>query len=372
MRTDVLGVVFSSAGEGLRRELTEIRCMGSVPFGGRYRLIDFALSNMVNAGVSKVGITTKSNYRSLMDHLGSGKPWDLSRKKGGIYFFPPYIGHGSRQHATRIEEMESLLPFLERSNEEYVVTCDCDCVANMDIEEMVTQHIKTGADVTMAYSHQKLPRSEYSNRMALTISEDKQITEILMSPDNEDDCDFAVNTMVLKRTLLISIIKDAVSRNFTSIERDVYQRCIGKLKIYGYKIEGYVRVIDSLTAYLSASMELFDRDVRNELFGGDRAIFTKIRDENPAKYGLGSSVKNCLVADGCVIEGEIENCVLFRGVKVGVGAKLSNCVIMQDTVIGNGAEMSYVIADKNVNVTSGRVLIGFESYPAFIAKGANV
>lgn len=372
MRTDVLGVIFSSAGDGLRRELTELRCVGSVPFGGRYRLIDFSLSNMVNAGVSKVGVTTRSNYRSLMDHLGGGKPWDLSRKKGGIFFFPPYIGYGSRQHATRIEEMESLLPFLERSSEEYVVTCDCDCVANLDIEDMVNCHIESGADVTMAYTNGKLPKSEFSNRMVLSFDNDKRVTEILMSPDTNENCDFAINTMVLKKDLFIAIIKDSVSRNFTSVERDVYQRCVDRLVVKGYEVGGFVRIIDSMTSYFSASMELLNRDSRNMLFNGERAIFTKIRDENPAKYGLGSSIKNCLVADGCIIDGEVENCILFRGVKIGKGAKLSNCIVMQDTVVGENAEMSYVITDKDVTVTSGRVLIGFESYPAFIAKGSKV
>ena len=371
MRTDLLGILFPNVGDAFVRELTEVRCMGSVPFGGRYRMIDFALSNMVNAGISKVGITTRTNYRSLMDHLGSGKPWDLSRKKGGIYFFPPYINNMGSSNSTRIGELASLLPFLEKSIEEYVIMSDCDYVANIDIEEMAESHVQSGADITLAYASGPKPRSG-GDRLILTCLENGRITEMLVDPEIEEDCNFSLNLLMLKRTLLIEIVKDAMSRNYTSIEREVLQKRLSELKIYGWRFEGYARVIDCLKNYLTVNMDLFSREVRNDLFSSRRAIFTKICDEMPAKYGLDAVVKNSLIADGCVIEGQVENCILFRGVKVAKDAKLCNCIVFQGSEIAKNADVSYVVIDKNVVISPARVLAGFESYPAFISKGSVV
>ncbi len=371
MRTDLIGIIFSSIGESFVRELTEIRCMGSVPIGGRYRMIDFTLSNMVNSGISKVGITTRANYRSLMDHLGSGKPWDLSRKKGGIYFFPPYINQMGGSNSTRIMGLASLLPFLEHSTEEYVILSDCDYIANINIEKMAESHISGSADITIAYAESRLPRAG-GERMVFGFDKNNRINEILIDPDTTENCNVSLNLIMMKRALLVDIVKDAMSRNYTSLNRDVFQRRLFDLKICGWKFCGYSRIVDSMKKYLSVNMELFDRDIRRDLFKPESPIYTKICDEMPAKYGVNSYVKNSLVADGCVIEGEVENCVLFRGVKISKGAKVSNCVVMQGSEIAADADVSYVIIDKDARITNGRVLAGFESYPAFISKGSEV
>ncbi len=370
MRKDLLGILFPNMGDGFVREMTEIRCMGSVPFGGRYRLIDFALSNMVNAGITKVGVTTRQNYRSLMDHLGSGKPWDLSRKKGGIYFFPPYTNSVGSSNSTRIGELASLLPFLEKSIEEYVVLSDCDFVADIDIEAMAESHIRKGAQVTVAYAHGQKPRPG-GERMVLTMAGDGRITEILLDPE-VSECDYAVNVIIINRELLLGLVKDAMSRNYTSLGRDVFQRNLAQLKIFGWKYDGYIRVIDSMKNYLSFNLELTDKSVRKALFDKNRPIFTKVADECPAKYGIDCTVKNSLIADGCIIEGQVENCVLFRGVRIGKGARLKNCVVMQGSQIGENAELSYVVMDKDGIISPSRLLAGFESYPAFIEKGSIV
>jgi glucose-1-phosphate adenylyltransferase len=371
MKTNCIGVIFSSVGDHLIRDLTDRRCMGSVPFGGRYRLIDFPLSALVNAGISKVGISTRHNYRSLMDHLGSGKPWDLSRKNGGIYLFPPYSNLASTTNATRLLELSAMMPFLENSKEKYVVLCDCDTVYNFDLSAMLEQHIASGADITFGYAHGKKPRGA-SGRMVFDMDDNHRIQEILIDPETADDCDYAINISIHNRSLLIQLVKDAISRNYTTLSRDVYQRQLKTLDIRGYHLEGYVRVIDSLTAYYSANEDLLQQSTRESLFRQDRPIFTKVRDDAPTRYAIGGKVKNSLVADGCLIEGEVENCILFRGVKVGKGAVLKNCVIMQDTVIGDGASLTCVITDKNADIGPARTLIGFDSYPAYIAKNSLV
>ncbi len=367
MKTNAIGVIFTNIGDTLLRDMTQRRCMGSVPFGGRYRLIDFPLSAMVHAGISKVGITTRHNYRSLMDHLGSGKPWDLSRKTGGIYLFPPFSNVESGDNTTRLAELAAMIPFLENSTEDYVVCSDCDAVYNFDMTDLLKAHAQSGADVTFGYVHGELPAPS-GRRMVLNMDSKGNVEEILIQPAITEPCDYAINVTVHNRKLLIQMVKDALSRNYTTLTRDVYQRQLGNYKMMGYPIQGYVRVIDSVVTYLRASEDLLSKEVRNSLFCAERPILTKERDDAPTRYAVGGKVTGSLVADGCVIEGEVKNCVLFRGVKVEKGARLENCVIMQDSVISKDACLSYVITDKDVEITPTRTLVGFESYPAYIAK----
>ncbi len=371
MKTNCIGVIFSNIGDNMVRDLTEQRCIGSIPFGGRYRMIDFPLSAMVHAGITKVGISTRYNYRSLMDHLGSGKAWDLSRKNGGIYLFPPYSNMASSTNATRLLELAAMMPFLENSKEDYVVLCDCDTVFNFDLSQMIEEHIRSGADITFGYVRGKKPRGA-GGRMVFDLDHSKKIKDILIDPEQTEDCDYAINISVHNRSLLIKTVKDAMSRNYTTLSRDVYQRGLSTLDMRGYRLSGYVRVIDSLSTYLSANEDLLNAQVRDSLFCADRPVLTKVRDDAPARYAVGGKVKNSLVADGCLIAGKVENCILFRGVHVGKEANLSNCVIMQDTIIGDKANLSYVITDKNTEISPGRTLIGFDSYPAYITKNSLV
>ena len=371
MKCDMVGIVFSNANDELVRELTERRCLGSVPFGGRYRMIDFALSNMVNAGISRVGIITKSNYHSLLDHLGSGKQWDLARKKDGIVLFPPYISYGSGMRSNRVEELASVLRFLQDSKERYVFCCDCDVVCNVDLDDMMEYHLSHQADVTVAYYHGQAPRSQ-TDRMIFHIGAQGEVEELLLSVQEEKSVDYSLNLFIVDKERMIRAITDAMSRNYTSIARDIFQRNLGKFRMFAYPVGGFVRNIDSMKHYFQANMALLNTDVRNELFVKGRPIYTKVRDEMPAKYGLGASVRNCLISNGCVIEGEVENCILFRGVRIGRGAKLHNCIIMQGGTIGAHAELAYVTTDKDVTILDQRTLIGFETYPAFVAKGVTV
>ncbi len=373
MRTDLLGIIFSNAADEVLREMTAVRCLGSVPFGGRYRLIDFTLSNMVNAGVSKVAVITKNNYRSLIDHLGSGKPWDLARKKGGLSIFPPFINYGEGVRTSRIEQLLTILPLLEMSTQEFVIMSDCDTVSNIDIESMVKAHCDKNADITVAYKRGMIPQS-FEGRMVFGIADKGRIADIQCSPDISEPADFSLNIAVLRRELLIRMIKDARARNFTRITRDILQPAVSSyaLKIYGYEITAYTGVIDSVKSYLETSMDLLKADVRRQLFYTGRTVYTKVRDEMPVRYGLGATVKNCLIADGCIIEGSAENCVLFRGVRISPGAVLKNSIVMQGSVISPGVEASYIICDKNVTVTDNRRLSGCATYPAFFEKGSVV
>lgn len=367
---NVLGLIFSNVHEEKVRELTEFRTMGSVPFGGRYRLIDFQLSNMVNSGINKVGVITKSNYQSLMDHLGSGKAWDLSRKREGLFILLPF-GKESNVFNSRVESLASIQRFLNTSKEDYVLLSDSDVVCNIDFSDVISYHVKNNADMTHVYRYGKLP-DKISNPTVFSIDPDGRVRDMRINPRTEGDCNFGLGMILIRRELLIHLVTDCVSRNLYNFKRDLLQRNLKHYRVFGYEFRDFAKVICSTGAYFEANMSLMLPTVRSQLFHPDRPIYTKVRDDMPARYGLGACVCNSLIADGCIIEGEVKNSVLFRGVHIGEGAVVENCVLMQDSNIRTNCRMNYVITDKDVTIKNDRSLLGFESYPIFISKGSVV
>ena len=369
MAHSTVGVIFSNIHDENISELSRHRTMASVPFGGRYRLIDFALSNMVNSGITTVGIVTKNNYQSLIDHLGSGKEWDLARKDGGIILLPPYSDETDKPYTTRLEALMSITGFLNHRKEDYVVISDCDGIAHMDVADIVRFHEEKGADITMVY-HDETHPCESSYFMTLEPDAAGRVKGIKINPKDLEGKTYHlyVNVMVMSREFLISTIQDAVTRGFSSFGRDILTKNVDTLKIYGYAFRGYYAGVNSMTDYYVHSMELLDGTVRSELFGG-RDIYTKVRDSAPSKYLEGASVTNSLISDGCVVEGTVENCILFHGVKVGKGSVIKNSIIMQDTVIGENVTLDCVITDKNVVIRDRRSLAGCAELPYFISKG---
>ncbi len=363
---NIVGIIFSNMHDEMVRELTDTRTMGSVPFGARYRLIDFQLSNMVNSGITKVGVITKSNYQSLMDHLGSGKAWDLSRKRQGLFILPPF-GRGNALYKSRVEALSGISGFLKHCKEEYVLLTDCDVVCNIDIQAWFAKHISSGADVSMPYKRGVLPE-KMDDSLVFKMDEQENIHEILFNPVQEGECAYGLRMWMMKREFLMKIVSDAYSRNQLSFERDILQQNIGRFSLVGHEIKTFTGVISTVNDYFAANMSLLQSGVRRELFRDAKPIYTKVRDDMPARYGLGSHVSNTLIADGCVIEGEVENSVLFRGVHIGKNVKVSNCILMQDTQVGDNAALSYVITDKNVVIKHDRSVSGYSSYPVFISK----
>ena len=367
---NVLGIIYSNMYDECLSEITALRTMGSVPFGGRYRLIDFALSNMVNSGIEKVGVVTKSNYQSLMDHLGTGKPWDLSRKTEGMFILPPFSSAGNTtKYRSRLEMLQGIMGFIARTSKEYILLSDCNSVMNVDLDALVDFHKANNADITIAYKRGTMPNLE--NTMTFAFGGDGRIEKVAINPDSDGEEDYSLNLILMKRSLLQRLVSEAESLNKTSFERDVIQSNIQKLRIFGYEVH-HARTIDSLQSYFDISMELLNPQVCNELFSPDCPIYTKVRDDMPAIYRLGSKVKNSLVASGCIIEGEVENCVLFRGVRVEKGAVLKNSIVMQGGYIASGASLEYVIADKNVVITPGKTLSGAQNYPVFVGKDIRI
>lgn len=368
--SNVLGIIYSSVYDEYISELTSVRTMGSVPFGGRYRLIDFCLSNMVASGINKVGISTKSNYQSLMDHLGSGKPWDLSRKRAGMTILPPFnlVGSGDGMFKTRLEALSSIMSYISDSNREYVLFADANLVSNLDYEKIFTDHVESGADITIAYKRGIKPN--LSNVMTFEFEGDR-ITKVLINEDNKEAKDYSLNIVVMKRVLLERLINSAISSGSKDFAMDIIGANVNSLYIRGEKIEEFACVIDSLQTYYDVSMSLVSGEYKN-LFKKDMPIYTKVRDDMPAIYGICSKASNSLIADGCIIKGTVENSILFRGAYVAEGAVVKNSVVMQDSYIGTNSKINCAILDKNVVVKPNREISGATTYPVFIGKNITV
>lgn len=339
--------------------------MGSVPYGCRYRLIDFQLSAMVNSGIGKVGIITKSNYQSLMDHVGHGRAWDLSRKNGGLYLLPPFNIGTTGIYSNKIEAISSATNFLRNSEEEYVLMSDCNTIYNVDFRDMFDRHLNTGADITIAYKHTAAPAIRELTKFEL--ADDGRITSI--SRRSDDEANYSLNVIFMRKSLLERLISEAIGLGYRSFTEDVLQKNIKSLKIYGCEFDGYVRTIDGIQSYFEANMDLLNKENRKALFSKEKPVFTKVKDDVPAIYGLDSHASNSLIADGCVIEGKVENSVLFRGVHIGKGAVVKNCVLMQNAYISDDVKLNCVIADKNVVIKPNKNLSGDVKFPVFIGKG---
>lgn len=363
-----VGIIFSNIHDQNVPELARIRTLGSIPFGGRYRLIDFPMSNMVNSGIDTVGIITKSNYQSLMDHVGSGKDWDLARKDGGVIFLPPFGDLGnSSLYNSRLEALKGITNFLFRADEDYVVMTDCDSICRLDYNDILDFHIKNRSDITLVYKKRTAQAGE-ENETTFDI-DGKRITGVNYKAalgDNPENV--FMNVFVMKRELLINIVMDSISHNKRYFMSDVIAANLKSMNVFGYEHKGFFAGIKSLQAYYESNLALLDPKVKKEVFG-DRSVFTKIRDSAPTKYGNDAKIKNSLIADGCIIEGEVENSIIFRNVKVGRGAVVKNSIVMQNTVLGENCTLNCIITDKNVTVTDRKNLSGSENHPFYIGKG---
>ena len=375
----VAGLIFSNIHDSSISELTNIRAMASVPFGCRYRLIDFPLSYMVNSGINKIGIITHDNYQSLMDHIGTGKDWDLARRSGGIKILPPFISttgtaSNAKNYTSRLEALIGASGFITRCNEDYIVFSDCDGICNIDLDAVLDAHIEKNADMTIV-TRNIVPGESIPADGATVITSDDSglILETEAYQKNSGKVEISTNIVVVNRVFLINILTDAVAHGYSHFYRDALARRLGKARIYRYLYEGIYLQIASMENYFSASMKLLDPDVREGLFNiKTRPIYTKLRNSSPTIYAEGSKVINSYVADGCVIEGEVENCIIFRGVHIGKGTVVKNSVLMQDTFTGNNVMLNCVITDKNTVIRDSRILSGHETMPFFIPKGTMI
>ena len=355
------GIIFSYEKKSGLRELIENRVHGSIPFGGDYRVIDFILSSMVNAGITDVGVIMHGKCQSLLDHLGSGKSWDLSRNFGGLTLLPAFAyterRGGDGQFRGRVEALASVINYLKGIRQEYVVLADSDTVMNLPLEDVFRRHIDTGAgDGEDTY---------------FALDGTGRITDTayaLYTPTGHR----CLNVFILRRDLLLELVAECASRNGYSLRRNILQEMGARLKLYGYVYDGYAAHINTLQSYYDRSMELLSTAVRQALFCPQRPVYGKENDSPSGYIDPDGGCVNSLIADGCDIRGSVKNCILFRGVRVEKGAQVENCVLFKGTVVKKDATLRCVIADKAVTIREGRTLIGDENYPVVVARNATV
>ena len=373
-KAEALGIIFPNSYDSLVPDLVSERLMASIPFASRYRMCDFMISSMVHCGIDNISILVRKNYHSLLDHLGNGREWDLARKNGGLNIVPPFAQKQIKVFFGRIEALESIRGYLMKQTEKYVILSDANMAVNFDFNTLLDAHIKSGADVTMVYRKQEIPQSLIRQSTAgmdlyyaLGINGDR-VSKIYINPKESGEMNFSLNIYVVERELLMRMVDEAYLHGDVYFVRDILEKKIDQMDVRGFCYDGYVAHIHDMNSYFEENMRLLKEENLNALFSGNQ-IYTKIRDDNPTRYINGAKAKNVMVADGCVIEGEVENSVLFRGVKIGKGAKVKNCVLMQDTVIEDNASVEYVITDKNVTISEGKSLTGNDSFQVYVAKG---
>ena len=376
---DAMGIIYTTKDDLSLRELTTQRAVAALPVAGRYRVVDFVLSNLVNSGVRNVGVITQKNYHSLMDHLGSGKEWDLHTRNNGLFILPPFLTReNGGEYVGVLDALRANFDYLRRSRQELVILTSSHTVFTTSFEPMLKMHEESGADVTLMYTKADTSMLEFAggshwNHAFVNVLPNGQVTDMEVNPNAASYSNICMDVMVIKRTLLMHLADQAFAHGLHGLYGDLLRSAIdtGSLKVYGYEFTGFRRRIETVKSYYQANMDLLDAGVRSELFSS-QPVYTKVRDEVPAKYAPGSKVKNSLVADGCIIEGTVENSILFRGVHVGRGAVVKDSIIMQDSDIGANVELENVIFDKAVTIRANGRLIGEKQYPVVIGKNTTL
>ena len=367
---NVMGIIF--ANDASLGTLTEKRTMASLPFGGRYRQVDFALSNLTCAGVRHLGIITRHSYQSLMHHIGSGEEWGLELGEGALEFLTPYAQSVTDSYRGKLESLASAMDFLEYGNEDYVVIIDSAILSNVDLNKVVAAHAASGKDVTVVA---KAGICNGTKKVDLALKlENGEITDMAVDYVAPAGYLASMDIFVLNKKWLIEQVKECVARNLYHMDRNLVMGgwSRGVVSVNVYEHDGVALFNESVDEYYHNTLSLLDKDVRHDLFGANHPVYTKGRDRVPCYYGEDAELDDCLIADGCMLEGKVEDSVLFRQVTICEDAEVENCIVMNDCVIGKGAKLKYVILDKEVTVTPGAKLYGTKEHPIVIKKGETV
>ena len=365
-----MGIIFANIYDSSLGELTNKRTIASLPYGGRYRQIDFTLSNMSNSGIRHIGVITKYNDQSLINPIGSGQEWDLDLEEGGLEYLTPFaLGHNG-SYRGKLEALNSAMVFLENSLEEYVILADSNVLCNIDLEKVLERHVASGKDITVVVK-EGIANGTKQLDLGIRLDEQGQLADMAVDYCAGPEYLASMGIFVISRELLIYFVKESVARSRYRFERDFLLKQFNdkNLTVGVYSFEGVAMFNESTLEYYRNNLALTDYDTRHNLFRTDRNIYTKVRDRVPTTYGENAQIGDCIVADGCQLDGEAEHSVFFRQVRLGEGAQVKNCVIMNDCSIGAGAELYCAILDKDVVVRPGVRLIGTPENPMIVKRG---
>ncbi len=368
---DFHGLIFAYYTDPNLRELVSVRTAASLPFCGRYRLIDFSLSAMRNAGIVDVGVVMQRDYQSLLDHLGGGKAWDMARRTGGLRMLPPFglPEHHRGNYAGTMEALIALRSYIRDTASKYFVLMLGDMCANIDLTKPMEQHRRSGAEITAICTD----RAADGFRMTYTQAEDGYVEKLLIDTVDPAAGVVSMEAYIINKDVLLGMIDDCRKENLFLWHKEAlpaYLKKGGRMDVYIHS--GYSALIRTVDSYYKANMDMLNASIRHELFPASRPVFTKIREEVSTYYGTGSYSRNSLVADNCIIEGSIENCIVFSGARIAPGAKLRNCILMRDCVVGTESDLSYCIIDKDVSFSPRTVLTGSEKLPLVVPKGTSI
>jgi glucose-1-phosphate adenylyltransferase len=365
MLKDYMGVLMLNENDELIKRLTRNRPLASIPFGGRYRIIDFVLSNMVNAGLSNIGIFTDGKTRSLMDHLGSGKPWDLARKLNGLFIFN--FGY-SNIYMNEIETLKNNIEYFYKSKENYAILSSSNMVSNIDYKTAAEYHETSGADITVIYKKVNDGRVNFIDCSVLNIDNYNNVLSVGKNIGTEDVNNICMEMFIMRKKTLINLIVECIKTGYYSSIKEAIYKKLDTLYVNAYEFKGYLSCINSINSYYNANMDLLDRNINRELFFDKGLIYTKSQDEAPTHYSDTSKVSNSLIANGCIVEGNVDNSIIFRRVKIHKDAEIRNCIIMQNCEIKAGAKLSNIIIDKHIVIEEGKELKGDIDFPLVIEK----
>ena len=370
---NTFAVVYARPSTEQLRELVELRSVSALPIGGRYRMIDIVLSNLSNSGVRSVGIITQRNYKSLMDHIGSGKEWGLSKKNGGLLILPPYdLATGNSLYRGLPDALFDKRDFIEHQTWDYCLLTATDKVYRQDFNAMMDKHIETGADITVLCSRDARLMSDDSGETTFFEKDGAFAVDLDASPNAGKNLIANMAACLMSKKLLTRLVEDAVAEGHYDFDLDILKAATHDYKVAIFEHEGYVGGITSVKSYFDLNQDMLDKDVRYELFNPDFPVYTQTMDSAPTKFEAGCEVDHSLIGTGCEVRCTVKNSIIFRGVEIAEDADVENCIVMQDTKIGAGAKLRNMIIDKDVNIEPGARCISVPYDPAIIRKGAHV
>lgn len=339
-----------------------------LPFGGRYRLIDFTLSNMVNHGIKTIALFTGQKLRSTMDHIGNGNPWDLNRRFNGLFLFPPVLDSNMNMPKGNLQHFYSAEDFFKSSREKYVLVYNPNFISKVELDNAFNKFIDTDSDFTLVYKRQNDPYGDFIYKDKMYIDDDGKLLKMGINLGTEKEFNLFMDMGFIKKEIFLDLIKISLERGDVDNLRDTMLKNIEKYKVNTYEFKGHVENVSDLKNYYDANLNLLKKDISRELFFHNGLIYTKSKDEPSTWYIEGANVQNSLIANGCIIEGNVQNSIIFRGVKIGKNAIVKNSIVMQKSEIGEGAIVVNSILDKYTDIEKGTRIAGNSSMPYVVEK----